>query len=208
MALHSFHVRSNHHIHRVSDWIDGGFLIDGGYPSHHSFVDGIFHEINHLFWGTVPHLWKTPYIIKRYWTHLCLDGAMTMNQLISSCPPSEQDGLNMGDFVWNIGLQWDYNGFNIKRCQQHGKWRIISRPFTRPCLTTGHIQWIGWRDISPESRIFNGTIGKVSGRFCLKPIRWNLIMSQACVLPTCCGTPKLNLDIWRWTRRCMSHFFH
>ena len=31
-----------------------------GLPPNHPFIDRIFHEINHPFWGT-PHFWKPPY---------------------------------------------------------------------------------------------------------------------------------------------------
>ena len=35
--------------------IYGGFNSHGGSPSHHPFLDGILHEINHPVWGS-PHL--------------------------------------------------------------------------------------------------------------------------------------------------------
>ena len=36
-----------------------GGSINGGPPSHHLFLDGIFNEINNPFLGT-PHLWNPP----------------------------------------------------------------------------------------------------------------------------------------------------
>ena len=39
----------------------GGFLSHRGTPSYHPFIDGMFYEINHLFW--VPPLYGNPYTI-------------------------------------------------------------------------------------------------------------------------------------------------
>ena len=47
----------------------GGDSWNGGTPSHHPFLDEIFPNINHLFWGS-PHFWKPPYIVYsicEYW---------------------------------------------------------------------------------------------------------------------------------------------
>ena len=40
-----------------------GISINGGTPSHHPFLDGIFPNKNHLSFGVPPWLWKHPYTI-------------------------------------------------------------------------------------------------------------------------------------------------
>ena len=52
------HGTNIHHVpHDFAIW---GFLKIGVSPNHPLYFR-VFHAINHLFWGTPPPLWKTPY---------------------------------------------------------------------------------------------------------------------------------------------------